>query len=105
MKRTIKCVGYYVGPVMYKNIVANVGMYVVKGNVEPLLSGAVSEALQIISFHGDQKDGQVRRNTVEDPDAEVIISQCPNVFTGVGKLQNYQVTLYIDKNVPPVNHS
>ena len=37
--KPLRAVGYYVGPIRYKDIVANVGMYVVKGEVETLLSG------------------------------------------------------------------
>ena len=36
---------------MYNDMVTNVGMYVVDKEVEPLLSGAASEALGIISFN------------------------------------------------------
>ena len=52
MKRRIRCCGFYVGPVMYGDKMANVGIYVVKGDVEALLSGPASEALGIISFNG-----------------------------------------------------
>ena len=41
-KKRIRCVGYYVGPVRYDNEIANVGIYVVKGDLEALLSGAAS---------------------------------------------------------------
>ena len=50
-KRRIKCIGYYVGPIMHEGTVANVGIYVVKDNVEPLLSGDASEALGILTFN------------------------------------------------------
>ena len=40
MKKKIRCCGLYVGPVMYGDKMANVGIYVVKGDVEALLSGA-----------------------------------------------------------------
>ena len=68
MKKRIRCHGLYVGPVMYGDKIANVAIYVVKGDVEALLSGAASEALGIISFNGD-----ARRCTVEDSLNQVYI--------------------------------
>ena len=102
MQKRIRCVGYYVGPVMYEGEVANVGLYVVKGEVEPLLSGAASEALGIISFNGT-KDAGVRRCSAEtDPVKKKYISKYPSIFQGVGKLADYTVKYHIDPNVPPV---
>ena len=104
MKKRIKCVGYYVGPVMYGDTVAHVGIYVVNNNnVEALLSGSASEALGIITFNGT---GAVRRNTAEgegeDPAKQVYLSKFPTVFQGVGKFPNYTCRYYVDENVPPV---
>ena len=99
----LRAVGYYVGPIRYKYIVANVGMYVVKGEVETLLSGKASEALRILTFHGEEKENWLRRSTlVEDPEGEFIMKQYPGVFKGVGKLHDYQVTLHVDNDIPPV---
>ena len=61
MNKRIKCIGYYVGPIMHKESVANVGVYVVKDNVEALLSGATSQALGIISFHGKPRGKSVAK--------------------------------------------
>ena len=100
-KAGIRCVGYYVGPVMYGNVVANIGIYVVKKKVESLLSGAASEALGIISFSGQQEE--IRRSVAsEDPLKEELMETYPKVFTGVGKLRDYKVTLHVDESVPPV---
>ena len=82
MKKRIKCYGLYVGPVMYGDQMANVGIYVVKGDVEALLSGAASEALGIISFNGN-----VRSCTVDDPVSQVYISRFPSIFSGVDKMK------------------
>ena len=72
-KKRIRCVGYYVGPVRYKEEIVNVGIYVVKGNVEALLSGAASEALGVISFHGgaDVRRTQPELDAEEDPVKQV----------------------------------
>ena len=70
-KKRIRCVGYYVGPVRFEDKIANVGIYVVKGNMEALLSGAASEALGIISFHGKN----IRRTIdPEDPKEGIYVS-------------------------------
>ena len=99
-KKRIRCVGYYVGPVRFEEEIANVGIYVVKGNVEALLSGAASEALGIISFHGTN---HIRR-TVEEDDSvkQVYMKQFPSLFLGVGKMKDVKVKFHIDPSVPPV---
>ena len=100
-KKRIRCVGYYVGPIRYGEEIANVGMYVVKGNVEPLLSGPASEALGVISFHGDIG---VRRSGSDevDPAIQVYMIKYPSIFTGVGKMKGVKVKFHIDHTVPPV---
>ena len=97
----MRCVGYYVGPVMYEDTVANVRIYVVKKEVETLLSGPVSEALGIITFNRSQQDDSIRRVS-QDPVKEAIVTRFPEVFNGIGKLKNHQVTLHIDDSVPSV---
>ena len=66
-ERRIKCIGYYVGPVMYNGTVANIGIYVVRENVEPVLSGGASEALGLLTFHGSQS---VCRSSTQEEHAE-----------------------------------
>ena len=86
---------------MYGETVTNVGMYAVKGNVEPLLRGGASEALGILTFHGN---GHIRRSVAEeelDPDKQVYISRYPKVFTGVGRFPNYTCKYHVDETVPP----
>ena len=87
---------------MYGEEVANVGLYVVKGDVEPLLSGAASEALGIISFNGCRGEEVRRCAAEEDPVKKVFMSKYPSIFRGVGKMANYTVKYHIDPNVPPV---
>ena len=98
MKKRIRCVGYYVGPIRCGDEIANVGIYVVNGDVEPLLSGAASEALGIISFNGD---ASVRKSEVTDPINQVYMSKFPAVFTGVGKMKGVKVKFHVDPSVPP----
>ena len=101
-KKRIRCVGYYVGPVRYENEIANVGIYVVKGDVESLLSGAASEALGVISFNGDK---HIRRTAEEqDPVKQVYLSQFPELFSGVGKMNNVSVKFHVDPSIPPIAH-
>ena len=99
MKKRIKCVGYYVGPVRCGEEIANVGIYVVNGDVEPLLSGAASEALGVISFHGEK--AEIRRSDATDPKNQVYMSKFPSIFTGVGKMKGVKVKYHIDPSVPP----
>ena len=104
-KECLKSLGYYMGPVMYKDVVVNVGMHVVDGDVEALLSGRAAEALGILTFHGKERK-LVRRSAVAKGSfRDNILSKFPDVFNGVGKLEGYQVTLHVDGTVPPVAHA
>ena len=80
-----------------KDVVTNVGIYVVNKEVEQLLSGTASEALGIITFNG--KEGIVNSVTSE---RDRKTQKYPNVFEGVGMLNDYQVTLHVNENVPTV---
>ena len=57
--------------------------YVVKDNVEALLSGAASVALGIISFHGERRESQLRRNTAEeDADKNTYVKVSQGIHRG-----------------------
>ena len=87
---------------MYGDAIANVGIYVVDGEVEALLSGNASEALGIITFHGK---GRIRRSEAQeaqDADNQVYISKYPQIFSGVGTFPDYVCKYYVDPEVPPV---
>ena len=106
--KSIKCVGQYTGSVMFGNNVANLRFFVVKKDVETLLSGRASEELGIISFNGadefntDPTEAIRRISESCDSATTGIISQFPRVFNGVGLLKDHQVKFNIDQDVPPV---
>ena len=94
------CVGQYVGTIRYGDKIVNTVIYVVKENVETLLSGEVCEALQIISFN----EAEVRSVENEDlaPEVKELQEEFPGVFEGLGKLKGHKVHLHIDESVKPV---
>ena len=49
--RKMKCVGKYIGTIMYGESVSNTTIYVIDQKVETLLSGAVCEDLGIITYN------------------------------------------------------
>lgn len=65
---------------------ANDSVYVVDGDLETLLSGQLCERLGIIKFNKYHKK---------------IISDFPSVFSGLGRLKDYQVHLHVDEDVAP----
>ena len=95
--RTVLCKGRYTGTVMFGDEVENVCIYVVKQNLETLLSGRVSEALGIIQFKAI-----VNHTSCTDPVKEEVLSRYKRIFSSVGTLTDYKVTFYIDKDVQPV---
>ena len=100
----MKCCGYYIGTVRYGDAVANICLYVVKQDVETLLSGRLSEELGIIKFNQPPRGPEevIRKVDIKDTVKASIMSQYPEVFTGVGTLKNHKVKLHIDSSVPPV---
>ena len=98
--KPVKCAGLYVGSIMYNETVANFRMYVIDKEVETLLSGPASEALGILSLNKPE-ECQIRRTAYED-ETYKILQKYSNVFTGTGKLKDYQVKLHIDDTIPPV---
>ena len=85
---------------MHGDQVVNTCIYVVKHNVEILLSGIVSEELGIIEF----KSKPVRRAASDaSPNKTRILNAFPKVFEDrVGRLRDYKVKLYVDESVRPV---
>ena len=105
----MKCLGYYVGAVMFDNRVANIRIYVVDKEVEPLLSGYAAEALGIITLNSQTEDVESNKSYLSSikrvastPYGKELMKKFPECFKGIGKLKNHQVKLFVDDNVPPV---
>ena len=96
----VKCKGCYIGTIMYGDQVVNTCIYVVKQDLETLLSGRVCEELGIIQFTPQP----VRRSTAEaSPHKTRLAASFPKVFEDrIGRMKDYSVKLYIDENVRPV---
>ena len=102
--KSMKCCGYYIGTVRYGDTVANICLYVVKQDVKTLLSGRLSEELDIIKFNKSPGGPEevIRKADIKDTVKDSIMSQYPEVLTGVGTLKNHKVKSHIDSSVPPV---
>ena len=102
--KSMKCCGYYTGTVRYGDTVANICLYVVKQDVETLLSGRLSEELGIIKFNQSPGGPEevTRKVDIKDTVKASNMSLYPEIFTGVGTLKNHKVKLHIDSSVPPV---
>ena len=92
------CKGCYTGSIMCGEAVTNATIYVIKKDVETLLSGRVCEQLDIIKF----QERNVSSVSVEDPEKQKLLDNFPQLFKGVGKLEDYQVNFHIDSAVRPV---
>ena len=100
----MKCCEYNVGTVRYGDTAANICLYVVKQDAETLLSGRLSEELGSIKFNQSPGGPEevIRQVDIEDTVKASIMSQYPEVFTGVGTLKNNKVKLHTDNSIPPV---
>ena len=73
---------------------------VMKGNGKPLLGKKTAEKLKVLRV-GPERKGTVYTVTEEGSDSN-IWEEYTDIFTGVGKLKDYQLKLHIDKKVKPV---
>ena len=93
------CKGLYVGTIMFEDQVTNAKIYVLKDNVETLLSGKVCEDLGIIKLN----ENIIRKaNQEEDPHKEKLLKAFPELFQGIGLLKDYKATFHVDPDVKPV---
>ena len=80
-------------------------IFVVKENLESLLSGKTAETLGIISFNTinavtEQQDS----NNIHDTDSKIdeIVKKYPQVFEGIGKCKNRTIQLHLKDDVRPI---
>ena len=91
--------------------VANDSLYVVDKDLETLLSRELCERIGIIKFNKlpEEPSGQavIRALNVDqaklkvDPFQQSILKEFPKVFTGLGRLKDYKVHLYVNEDIPP----
>ena len=70
------CKGLYIGTVMYGDQVTNAKFYILKDDVETLLSGRVCEELGIIRLN----ESHIRRLDQADPQKEELLKSFPKLF-------------------------
>ena len=105
--RPKRCIGEYLGTIRYGQQVVNTVIYILREEVETLLSGTVSEALGAISFNEESRVNKIDSTpeSTSDLDKSNLLKKFPKLFSGLGKLNNYQVKLHVDESVPPVKES
>ena len=82
--------------------------HIISGYCEPILSDTTSQQLGIINFNStpdsyepiqmiDQHAEPASKQNLQD-----ILTDFPENFTGLGKLRNYQVKLYVDNSIKSI---
>ena len=102
--KPLKSLSYYDGTVMCGTTVANICLHVIKPNVKIFLSGKICEELGIITFNSRPPNTSDQRVCSIDPDnyKATLVTNFPNAFHGIGKLNNFTVEFHIDKNILPI---
>ena len=70
-----------------------------KLKTETLLSKNVAEKLQFLQIKDEHNNAINSKNLV---DVDNIIEEYKDVFEGIGKLKDFELTLLTDKSAPPV---
>lgn len=96
--KKVKCCGEYTGTIMFADHVANTSIYIIDHDVETLLSGKVSEDLNIIEYNPIPIRQVGGKNEVHSK----IVEDYPDVFSGLGTLKNHEVKFHIDPDFKPV---
>ena len=73
-------------------------VYVAQGNYGTLMGHATAEKLNLITIN----KSAVIASVVTDPETTSIIEEFADRFSGLGKLANVQVQIYLDPEVTPV---
>ena len=94
------CIGKYSGTIMHGGAVANATIYVIKKDVETLLSGQVCEQLGIITFNTDPVQ-HINKLESEEDSKQRLGDDFPNLFDGVGVLKDHVVKFHVDESVKP----
>ena len=100
--RTKKCLGEAICTIRHNDSVANTKMYILRKEVETLLSGTICEELGIITLNTQDNNTEVRRTPIMSDAKRSLIKRFPSIFSGIGTLKDYKVKFFIDKAVPPV---
>ena len=98
--KTRSCIGKYSGTIMHGSAVTNATIYVLRDDVETLLSGEVCEQLGIIAFNRNHSE-QIHRLNSDEEGKQQLIDSFPTLFKGVGLLRDHTVKFHIDETVKP----
>ena len=105
--KSFKATGQIVTDTMFGQKTTPTIWYVVKKDVEALLSGETAEELGIITFRDtppDESDEEAQVNTVKSQEKKnaKYMDKYPNLFKGVGRHKSYEVHFEADTSVKPV---
>ena len=81
------------GTIRHGDKTVNTSIFVIKDEVETLLSGPVCENLGIINFNEAAISAVKPEEQKEDPAKVSIMSKFPKIFKGLGKLKGVQIKL------------
>ena len=103
--KPLRVCGKLSGTVTFADKSIRSDIFVVKENLESLLSGKTAETLGIISFNTinavtEQQDS----NNIHDTDSKIdeIVKKYPQVFEGIGKCKNRTIQLHLKDDVRPI---
>ena len=91
--------GKFNAAVEFENNCSTSTIYVLQGNHGSLLNYKTASDLRVIDIRIKQVDHSDHHTLLA---YEQLVQQYPNLFKGIGKLQNVEVKLHIDQTVPPV---
>ena len=95
--KPVKVCGVYDEPIKFCDICTTTEIFIVKPNLETLISGHTAKTLGIISFHvnsiseGDSNE-QIQAPASDDPTIEKYIAKFHKRFVGIGKADNNYLT-------------
>ena len=103
--KPLKVHGMFRGIIAFKDKSTISDIFVVKENLETLLSGRTAETLGIISFHTTNtliELPETNKSPTINPRIDSLIKKFPQIFKGICKCKNKVITLNLKANAKPV---
>ena len=99
----LKTLGEFTATVTANNKSSSVKFTLVTGNAGSLLSRYTAEHLDILRV-GPPNPTQINQinSKIDDITLQEILEQNKNVFKGLGKLENFELKLHVNKDVTPI---
>ena len=96
-KKPLKCLGYFIAEISVQNKTVTDRIYVIDAQAESLIGRKSSIELELISYKSENLNA-----VTEEVSLTNLITEYKDIFSGLGKVQDFQYQVTVDKSLKPV---